>query len=221
MKVYDSIAEDYVAKRRKPWEPLLDHLKNMESPSLILDAGSGGGRHAAPLAIKHEVVCLDFSRELMDKAKVIVKEGAVHFIRGDLRKLPFKHECFDAELSLATLHHIPTFKLRLEVLKEILRTLKTGGLLLVSVWSRRQPKFLLPLLKGLIAKVKGRLFEYGDVEVPWKYRGQAYLRFYHLFTSSELKILIRKAGFRNLKVYSFSLKKTLWPQNYVAIAYKT
>jgi len=221
MEIYEEIAEDYVAKRRKPWSPLLSRLDTLPTPSLILDAGSGGGRHALPLANRGmEVVCLDFSKALLNTAKQLVKRATVHLVRGDLRCLPFKHNSFNAVVNIAALHHLPTSRLRLEALQEALRTLRKEGLLLVSVWSRRQLRFFWPLIKGFFAKLRGRLFEYGDVEVPWRYRGEVYLRFYHLFTCSELRKLIEQAGFKMVEVYGFSLKSKLLPQNYVAIAVK-
>ncbi|PCN50074.1 hypothetical protein B6U99_06410 [Candidatus Geothermarchaeota archaeon ex4572_27] len=214
MEVYEAIGEDYGLKRRRPWTQLLGHLDGLPRGSLVLDAGSGSGRHAEPLVERGvEVVCLDIASAPLKMARA----KGLAAVRGDMAHLPFKDSCFDAELCIASLHHLPTRRLRVGALRELLRALREGGLAVVSVWSRRQLSMVGRLLRGLLAVVRGRLFEYGDVEVPWRLRGRPYLRYYHLYTGTELRRDMEEAGFKVLSVYGFSPRRSLLPRNYVAV----
>ncbi|MEM4699682.1 MAG: methyltransferase domain-containing protein [Candidatus Nezhaarchaeales archaeon] len=212
---FDAIAEDYSSKRRRPWSQLLELVGG---PGLFLDVGSGGGRHAAYLAKRGgEGVCLDIAKSMLKQAKAA---GArLHFVRGDMRALPFRGDSFDAVLCIASIHHVPTKRMRMMAVLEAKRVLKPRGLLLLTVWSRWRLSSLWGMLKAWVGG-SPRFFEVGDAEVPWTYRGRKYVRFYHLFTKGELRKLVEGAGLRVLRLEGFSPRPSLLPQNYVALAVK-
>jgi ubiquinone/menaquinone biosynthesis C-methylase UbiE len=74
---------------------------------------------------------------------------------------------------------------REKALEEMVRILKPGGKILLSVWSKTQPQ-----------KTK-RVFNYGNVLVPWKSReggrNQSYFRYYYIFKLEELEELFKSA----------------------------
>ncbi|MCX8204331.1 MAG: methyltransferase domain-containing protein [Candidatus Nezhaarchaeota archaeon] len=214
-KCFNSIARDYVSKRRRPWGQLLEPLKGA---GVFLDVGSGGGRHAAYMVKQGaEGVCLDLAISMLKQAREL--EPRLHLVRGDMRELPFREECFDAALYIASIHHVPTKRLRLKAMAEAKRVLKPRGLLLVTAWSRWQLSMLGRMLKAWL-RGSPWFFEAGDVEVPWTYRGRRYVRFYHLFTKRELRQLVEGVGLKIHLVKGFSPRPSLLPQNYVALASK-
>ncbi|XP_034614524.1 probable tRNA methyltransferase 9B isoform X2 [Trachemys scripta elegans] len=66
--------------------------------------------------------------------------------------LPYRNECFDAVLSIAVIHHFSTKERRVRAIKEMARTLRVGGQMMIYVWAMEQ---------------KRRKFEKQDVFVPW------------------------------------------------------
>lgn len=212
---FEAIAEDYSSKRRRAWAQLLEPLAGA---GLFLDVGSGGGRHAAYLVRRGgEGVCLDVAASMLKQAKRA--EPRLHLVRGDMRELPFRGSAFDAVLCIASIHHVPTKEMRRRAVAEAKRVLKPHGLLLITAWSRWQLSMLGRALRAWLGG-SPRFFEFGDVEVPWTYRGRKYVRFYHLFTKHELRRLVEEAGLRVRSIRGFSPRPSLLPKNYVALALK-
>jgi SAM-dependent methyltransferase len=128
---------------------------------------------------------------------------------------------FNLVLLIAVLHHIPTKKLRLQVLKNIYSVLKPGGRLIVSNWNLWQVytvksrKAGSPMKSGLFNRVKcgKKKFRYwhylwdwpekikrgvwgiSDAFVPWKSFAGDNLRYIHFFRKGELERLLQQAGF--------------------------
>lgn len=214
-KCFEAIAENYASKRKRPWSSLLEPVENA---GLVLDAGSGSGRHAVHLAKQGcEVICLDIAKGMLKQAKEL-KIG-LHLVQGDLRSLPFKDECFDAALCIAAIHHLPTKGLRLKALAELRRVLRSRGALLVTAWSRWQLKMFGRALKTWLTS-PAWLFEFGDVKVSWSTHGGRYFRFYHLFTKGELRRLVEEAGLKIKWLKGYSPRPSIIPRNYAALAIK-
>lgn len=75
-----------------------------------------------------DVTCLDYSLDMMDRAKrQAEKRGLknVHFMQGDVGKLPFEDESFDLVLSLNGFHAFPDKE---AAYSEVFRVLKPGGI---------------------------------------------------------------------------------------------
>jgi ubiquinone/menaquinone biosynthesis C-methylase UbiE len=74
----------------------------------ILDVGCGTGRHAARLAgAGAQVTAIDFSQEMLAKARAKPGADRVRFIRHDLSKpLPLPSEAFDRVICCLVLDHI-------------------------------------------------------------------------------------------------------------------
>ena len=125
---------DRVASEKRFSHPLkLGWLKrNAEQQARILDYGCGYGRTLAELSQSgfQNLVGVDFSAAMLARARAAVPHSAL--IRNDGQSLPFKDDCFDAVLLFAVLTCIPDNYDQRQLLAEVKRVLRPGGLLYVS-----------------------------------------------------------------------------------------
>ncbi len=103
----------------------------------ILDAGCGPGRHTQSLLrLGHQVVALDFSREmLLETRKRLSKSdiSRMDLVRADLRALPFRGQSFDGAVCMEVLEHLPVTPSSLsEALGELSRVTMQQGRLLIE-----------------------------------------------------------------------------------------
>jgi len=115
------------------------------------------------------------------------------------------------------LHHLPGYDLRREFLRQAHRVLKKGGLLVLTTWSSRSSrqrwKFL---IKYSWLKIIGRSnLDWGDFYEPWADKG---VRYFHNFSTKELRVLLEDAGFK-IENIGFLTRKS-GERNIVVIARK-
>lgn len=108
------------------------------SDDRILDLCCGQGRHSMELSRRNfqNVEGLDRSHYLIQKAKSIAKKEdlKVKFKEGDARKIPFSNDSFNIIMVLGnSFGYFDTIQDDLRVLKEVFRTLKPWGKLLIQV----------------------------------------------------------------------------------------
>lgn len=75
-----------------------------------------------------DITCLDYSEQMMESARKRAEEmhiTNIHFVQGDVGKLPFEDESFDAVLSLNGFHAFPDKE---AAWMETYRVLKPGGI---------------------------------------------------------------------------------------------
>ncbi len=179
--VWDEIAPSWHRLRRKPF-PFVLKLANEWRAGRILDVGCGNGRNLIPF-FERRFGCfgIDISLEILKLGKDFVGDGGIYFFQASATSLPFREECFDYVLCIATLHHLPK-ELQVRLLGEIKRVLKSGGKAFITVWNKLQPRFFL-----------------GSKErkVPWKLSPERTLyRYYYFFTMPELRKALLKTGFK-------------------------
>lgn len=98
----------------------------------LLEVPVGTGILTMPLYKKltnADITCLDYSPEMMARAKRRAKEMSIEnieFMRGDVGNLPFNDESFDTVLSLNGFHAFPD---KAAAYSETYRVLKKGGTL--------------------------------------------------------------------------------------------
>jgi ubiquinone/menaquinone biosynthesis C-methylase UbiE len=133
---------------------------------LVLDAGCGCGRDV-PIFIKKKcsVVGLDYSKETIRHCKRDFPDTP--FFVGDIRKLSFKAGMFDGVWACASLLNISKKEVS-KVLSEFRRVLKPGGRLFVSVKEGTGERMV---------------------------SDEAGARFFSFFTRTELRTLVKQAGF--------------------------
>lgn len=102
----------------------------------ILDAGTGTGRFAIPLARRASgsVIALDYSREMLDLNRQLgVAQGlSIAYAQGDVEHLPFPSAYFDTIVSITVVRHFPQYQ---NILREYARVLKPGGKLIFEMCS--------------------------------------------------------------------------------------
>ena len=193
-EVYNRIADSWSNLRAQPKDYVVEISKNMKGGN-VLDLGCGNCRNLIPfLERKNKGVGLDYSKSMIKEAKKLLgkKKLKASLIIADVTSLPFKSSVFGVILYLASLHHVPTRKLRTDSLKEVERVSSKEVKSYISVWNRMQIKFLWELFLSLFRKKH----EFGDIYKPWNYHGQVLYRFYHLYTKPELKNDLMKVGFK-------------------------
>ncbi|HAM95364.1 TPA: hypothetical protein DCP81_00190 [Candidatus Azambacteria bacterium] len=131
-----------------------------------LDAGTGVGYFLPALAARFQRVdAIDYHRESIECAEFMIKRkniGNVHLMVGDILKMPYADNAFDAVVCLSALEHIENLQ---EALIEMKRVLKPDGILLVGypmenllmrffLWLDRRTFFKKyePIFAGSVAK---------------------------------------------------------------------
>ncbi|XP_034459943.1 probable tRNA methyltransferase 9B [Hippoglossus hippoglossus] len=145
--VYDKIAPYFNDSRYKAWPKVRQFLLDLQPGSIVADIGCGNGKY---LHINQEVFKLgcDVCRPLVDSAWSQGHEVQMC----DGLHLPYRDGCFDAVLSIAVIHHLSTKERRIRAIREMARTLRVGGRIMIYVWAMEQ---------------KRRKFEKQDIFVPW------------------------------------------------------
>ena len=139
--VYDEIASEWNEYKQKPLPAVPLLLSHIANGAVCLDAGTGNGRHLPLLLEKFgKVYAVDNSKAMLEVAKKNNTGGKVEFQLADVTLLPFAEDFFNAVLCTAVLHHLYREESVL-AFNELYRVLKPGGLLLASVWNKRQEKF--------------------------------------------------------------------------------
>jgi len=108
----------------------------LSKPCSVIDIGCGHGRHALALAERGAaIVGLDFSAALLDRARQLSTERPAHvrWIRGDMRRLPFRSGCAGAAIVIDAFGFFDTEEEHQAVLLEAARVVTIGGRLALKV----------------------------------------------------------------------------------------
>lgn len=117
-------------KNEDYWNILLGGLEDTDlQDSLALDFGCGKGRNVANLVDStnfKRVDGVDISQININHCSSILKDSKFYKNNGvDLSNID--SETYDFVMSTIVLQHIPVYDIRLSILKEIYRIMKTGG----------------------------------------------------------------------------------------------
>ncbi len=177
----------------------------------VLDIGCGNGRLAERLEREGkqlQYVGVDASPALITIASARKRDWhnvAAEFWVADITQpnwnAQLKFDLFDIAVALAVLHHVPSFDLRVAVLRDIHALLKPGSRLILSNWAfdrnERQRK---RIVSWQSAGFDERDLEEGDALLVWK-RGGAGYRYCHLITKEEMARLAEASGFEIVKQF--------------------
>ncbi len=116
--------------------PILKHLlrRNIAHP-LVLDVATGTGRLPQALlatrSFKGHITALDLSARMLAQAQAKLADRAAHitWLQHDAQILPFPDESFDVVTCLESLEFFPH---PLDAVREMVRVLRPGGMLVIS-----------------------------------------------------------------------------------------
>ncbi|CAA2993593.1 alkylated DNA repair alkB homolog 8-like [Olea europaea subsp. europaea] len=137
-RVYDAIAPHFSSTRFAKWPKVQMFLNSLPRGSLVLDAGCGNGKYLGLNSDCYFIGC-DISPPLV---KICADKGH-EILVADAVNLPYRTGYSDAAISIAVLHHLSTESRRRKAVDELIRVVKTGGLVLITVWAREQEDRLL------------------------------------------------------------------------------
>ena len=144
---------------RKLVQPVLDELQFVPEGGSMLEVGCGAGRMTASFARRFaSVYALDISEEMQNLAKQhLAGIQNIHWVLGDGTNLSaIPSESVDFVFSYLVLQHLPTEDLAMAYVREMLRVLKQGGMLLFQFNGAKHPTM----------NWKGRL-AWGTVDTLW------------------------------------------------------
>lgn len=144
-KAYNDIDSPEYQKRLQELGPYLTSILSTRGRVLDLACGVGGFSFLLE-DLGHEVVGLDISEFLIERAKTYAQErgSKVEFVRGDARRLPFEDGSFDYVVFLGnSVVHFEPSELN-QVFKEVKRVLRPNGLFVIQYNDMRE---VLPLLE--------------------------------------------------------------------------
>lgn len=197
-EVYEEISKGFSFWRTRPW-PIAVFAKG----GIIIDLGSGScinGIYAYSLGGKY-LVCVDVSYTMgfLSRINILRRKVVGDAIAADMLSLPIKNNSVDRILAIASLHHIPR-KLIDRVFSEIVRISIDNALVIITLWSWRQSRFIVPTFINIVLKLLGVVKSLREYKVPWRKGKKIFYRFYHLYTLEEILRLCKKYG---LKVLSY------------------
>ncbi|KAJ7959061.1 alkylated DNA repair protein alkB-like 8-like [Quillaja saponaria] len=132
-RVYDAIAPHFSSTRFAKWPKVATFLSSLPSGSLVLDAGCGNGKYLGLNSDCFFIGC-DISFPLIK-----ICAGREHEVLvADAVNLPYRTGFGDAAISIAVLHHLSTDSRRRKAIEELVRVVKKGGLILITVWAVEQ-----------------------------------------------------------------------------------
>ncbi len=154
----------------------------------ILDAGCGPGfylRILTEMGLNLKVYGVDVDRPAMAVAKESLKGKNVSISYGDLTNLKFADNSFDKVILSEVAEHVPDDK---KCLQEMYRILKPGGLLVVTVPSKRYP-FMWDPVNWLLERTSGKHIQEG----VW---GGIWTNHIRLYSPQEITQLLGKVKFK-------------------------
>lgn len=214
-QVYGSIESYYDAYRPVMEEiyhnPRIAYMRKVEDAcirltkprGLVLDVGCGTGRQSLLLAeLGCHVVATDISLGMLLEARRRAEKrglrGQVEFIQASADALPFRPGVFSRAYSLfGAFNHAPRL---LHGLRRLRRSLKKGGLFLLSVLNRYQLTWWIEAMlkrrkKQLMRALLGKPY-YFTMKLGRK-RRKLWTR---LLSAPELKRYLKQVGFRNIRI---------------------
>lgn len=100
----------------------------------VLDVASGAGEFIDTIREFRDVELITaLDRSLLSRKFIFNKHPDVQFVLGDAANMPFENNFFDTACISNSLHHMPDIQ---SVLREMLRVLRPGGVLVVNEMHR-------------------------------------------------------------------------------------
>jgi len=168
----------------------------------VLDLGCGNGRLINSLKDKKiNYLGIDSSKGLIKIARGNFPKNKFEIMA--MESLKLKDKSFNSVFAIASLHHLPTKKLRLQALSEANRVLKKDDYLFITVWNLWQPKYRKYIWKNILNMVfRGSKTHLSDTFIPWKDSARNVLteRYYFAYTLNGLRKDLKVSGFEIVEI---------------------
>jgi len=214
---YESFAQPFSQTRLRLQPGVRKLLPRLVNCASLLDFGCGNGELLAALlqaGFHGRYVGLDFSRSLLQiAAQRWAEEGgqrqasvsfqAVEITQPDWHR-SLSGAPFNAVVAFAVLHHLPSFELRLQVLKTLRQLLAAdaAAALYLSNWQfLNSPRFRQRIQPWDEVGLSETALEAGDTLLDWRQGGRG-LRYVHHFSEEELAQLAQQSGFAVVESFS-------------------
>lgn len=192
-KDYTKISAEFSKTREEPWTEFEYFKKYVQKNDEIADIGCGNGRLLKILGENASYIGIDNNPRLLEEAKKRFPNAK--FMYGEMLRLPLFDSSKDIVFCIAALHHIPSKKYRLQALREMARILRRNGLLILMVWNLFQKKHFMKIFKSALS----RKYDFKDIFIKWGNSGIN--RYYHAFTTAELRKLLKEADFEIIEMF--------------------
>jgi len=201
-RFYDRFGDQFSATRQRLQPGVKKILETIQGDVSVLDLGCGNGNflrelvrrgHTAPL------LGVDFSLSLLRNAG---STPGVFFRKVDLSQLPANSDQLSVEggwsviTMFATLHHIPSAEIRLDILRTVRNLLKDDGEFILSNWQFLNSAKLRSRIQAWDrVGINENDLDEGDYLLDWRSGGEG-LRYAHQFSADELSGLADQVGMR-------------------------
>ncbi|XP_066319512.1 tRNA (carboxymethyluridine(34)-5-O)-methyltransferase-like [Miscanthus floridulus] len=132
-RVYDAIAPHFSATRFAKWPKVAGFLNSLRPGSIVVDAGCGNGKY-----LGFNPDCLFIGCDISPPLIEICAGRGHEVLVADAVNLSYRNDFGDAAISIAVLHHLSTDDRRRKAIEELIRVVRRGGLVLITVWAREQ-----------------------------------------------------------------------------------
>ena len=198
---YERFGADFSATRQRLQPGVTRLFPTLARDASILDLGCGNGEFARVLARnghRGSYLGLDFSVPLLADASALPEGFDAKFMEVDLTSawtLNVQRSTFNVITCFATLHHIPSTELRLNLLKTVSTLLAPDGKFILSNWQfLNSAKLRARIQPWERIGLSDRDVDAGDYLLDWR-RGGEGLRYAHQFSENELSELAAQTGF--------------------------
>jgi len=202
---YTRFGASFSATRHRIQPGVRRILETLNGDENILDLGCGNGWFARELADRQHhgsYLGVDFSLPLLRDADSIQKTFPATFQEVDLAHLsvhdiqPSGINNWSLITSFATLHHIPSREIRLNILNVVHQLLQPGRLFIHSNWQFLNSEKLKSRIQDWSkANLSAEDVDANDYLLDWRSGGVG-LRYVHHYDEGELKELAEATGFQ-------------------------
>lgn len=223
-KFYSDFGRQFSETRRRIQPGVLRILDRLDGNEHILDLGCGNGELVRVLARRDHhgaYLGLDFSLPLLTEAQSLSARFQTTFVEADLStdwdsklrsvmasQVPAVQGPRDQNInaislifSFATLHHIPTWELRLQFIQKVRSFLPAGGCFIHSNWQfMNSPRLRKRVQEWNQIGLTESDVDSGDYLLDWRSGGRG-LRYVHHFEEAELAEAATTGGFHILDTF--------------------
>ncbi len=199
---YNRFGESFSATRQRLQPGVRKILETIPDDVSVLDLGCGNGNFLRELSMRgHKAALLgvDFSLPLLRDAEsapgVEFREADLSQLSGISEQLLIPGNC-SLITAFATLHHIPSTEIRLDILKTVKKLLKPNGKFILSNWQFLNSKKLTARIQPWSrVGLADEDLDAGDYLLDWRSGGEG-LRYAHQFSADELLGLAEQTEMR-------------------------